>query len=104
MDEELKKELKEYHRFKTSSTKLKHVLQLIRSSNYSNYDESGRNIILCPECEIWTHVKFNAHSCLLDFLGELTVENIDAEDDDILLWIKTDDYNWFDIDAGGEIE
>lgn len=97
MDEELQKELKKYHQFQQSSMKLKDILPLIRSGAYSNYDECGTDIILCPECEEWTHVKFNAHSCLLDLLGELTVENIDADDDDIMLWIKTDEFNWFDL-------
>ena len=69
---------------------------MIRSSGYDNRDESGTDIVICPECEEWTHVKFNLNSGLLDLLGELTVENIDASDDDIVLWIKTDDFNYFD--------
>ena len=101
MDEQLQNELKKYHTFQKSRTKLKDILPLIRSSSYSNYDESGTDIIICPECEDWTHVRFNAHSCLLDLLGDLTVENIDAEDSDIRLWIKTDDFNWFDTDKEG---
>lgn len=100
MDEELKK----YHLFKKSSMKLKDILPLIRSSAYSNHDECGTDIVLCPECEEWTHVKFNAHSCLLDMLGELIVENIDADDSDIWLWIKTDDFNWFNIPKPPEEE
>lgn len=90
----MSEDMKKYHRFTKKTAKLKDVLALIRGSCYSNYDEGG-TIIICPECEEWTHVKFNAHSCLLDLLGDLTVESIDAEEDEIMLWIKTDDYNWF---------
>ena len=83
-----------YHSFQRKEMKLKEVLMLLRDSNASNYDESG-TIILCPECEEWTHVKFNINSCLLDLLGELTVESIDAEDGNIIAWIETDEFNWF---------
>ena len=74
---------------------LKELLPMIRLSGYCHKDESGSNIILCPEGEEWTHVSFNQNSGLLDALGDLTVESIDAEDSDIRLWLKTDDYNWF---------
>ena len=87
-----------YHNFQKRTDKLRNVVALIRSSCYSHGDEGGMNIILCPECEEWTHVSFNMNSGLLDLLGDLTVESIDAEDGDILLWIKTDDYNWFRTD------
>ena len=90
--------MKKFHTFQKKPAKLKDVLALIRSSCYSNYDEGGEDIIICPECEEWTHVKFNSHSCLLDLLGELTVQSIDAEDGDIQLWIKTDEFNWFCAD------
>ena len=39
--------------------------------------------------------KFNASSCILDVLGDLRVESIDAEEGNFKLWIITDDYNWF---------
>ena len=95
MSEELKKELKKYHRFPKKTAKLKDILALIRCGEYSNYDKGGDDLIICPECEEWTHVKFNSHSCLLDLLGELTVESISVEDDALEVWIKTDEYNWF---------
>ena len=97
MSEELKKELKKYHRFPKKAVKLKDVLALIRSGAYSNYDEGGDDLIICPECEEWTHVKFNSHSCLLDLLGELTVETISVEDGCLEVWIKTDEFNWFNV-------
>ena len=96
----MSEDLKKYHSFKGITMKLKEILPLIRSRAYSNYDDnrhrSGTNVVICPECEDWTHVTFNAHSCLLDLLGDLTVESIDADDSDIWLWIKTDDFNWFE--------
>ena len=97
MTEELKKELKKYHRFPKKTAKLKDVIALIRSGAYSNYDEGGEDLIICPECEEWTHVRFNSHSCLLDQLGELTVENISVEDGALEIWIKTDEFNWFNL-------
>ena len=99
MSEELEKELKKYHCFPKKTAKLKDVIALVRSSAYSNYDEGGEDIIICPECEEWTHVKFNSHCCLLDLLGELTVESISVEDGCLWIWIKTDDFNWFCADG-----
>jgi len=99
MSEELKKEKKKYHCFPKKTAKLKDVLALIRCSSCSNYDEGGDDIIICPECEEWTHVRFNSHSCLLDLLGELTVESISIEDGAFEVWIKTDEYNWFSTDG-----
>ena len=96
LKEKVPEENKKSHVFKRATMKLKDILPLIRSSGYDNRDESGTDVIICPECEEWTHVKFNLNSGLLDLLGELTVENIDAEDDDIVLWIKTDDFNYID--------
>lgn len=84
-----------YREFITKEAPLKEVLPLIRSKSYSNWDESGTTVILCPECEEWTHVEFDVNSGLLDLLGDLIVEGMDAEDDAIKLWIKTDEYNWF---------
>ena len=89
-------ENKKRYAFKQATMKLKDILPLIRSSGYDNRDEGGTDIIICPECEEWTHVKFNLNSGLLELLGELTVENIDAKDDNIVLWIKTDDFNYID--------
>ena len=83
------------HTFPKATKKLKELLPLIRCAGYSNYDEAGSNIILCPECEDWTWVKFNINSGLLDLLGELIVTNIDAEDGDIRLWIETDEFNYY---------
>ncbi|MCR5566009.1 MAG: hypothetical protein K6F61_04095 [Clostridiales bacterium] len=85
--------------FRTKTAKLKEILPMIRGGCYSNYDESGMNIVICPECEEWTHVSFNLNSGLIDLLGEITVESIDARDGDILLWIKTDEFNWFCVDG-----
>lgn len=102
MDKKLEEELKKYHRFPKKTAKLKDVLALIRSGAYSNWDEGGDDIVICPECEEWTHVKFNSHSCLLDLLGELTVETISVEDGCLEVWIKTDEYNWLCLDGRGK--
>ena len=75
--------------------KLKDVLPMVRGQGIDHRDESGKSIVLQPECEEWTWVRFNANSGLLDVLGDLTVGSIDAEDGDVVLLIKTDDYNWF---------
>ncbi|MBQ6321696.1 MAG: hypothetical protein IJI24_02390 [Lachnospiraceae bacterium] len=85
------------HRFQSRTVPLKNLLPLIRMSGYDNRDEGGKTIRLCPECEEWTHVRFNENSGFLDLLGDLLVESLDADDDEIVLWIKTDDYNWFNI-------
>lgn len=74
---------------------LKELLPMIRLSGYDHRDESGTNIILAPEVEEWTHVSFNLNSGLLDVLGDLRVESIDAEDGNIKLWLVTEDYNQF---------
>lgn len=84
-----------YHHYPKTEKRLKEILPLIRSAGYSNRDELGYSITLCPECEEWTWVKFNASSCILDVLGDLRVESIDAEEGNFKLWIITDDYNWF---------
>ena len=88
--------MKESHTFEKAEIKLRTILPLLRCSGYSNRDELGTNIILAPECEEWTWVKFNASSGLLDLLGDLIVTSIDGYGGDMLLWIKTDDYNWFE--------
>ena len=97
MKKKKKKELKKYHHFPKKTEKLKNVIALVRSGAYSNYDEGAEDLIICPECEEWTHVRFNSHSCLLDLLGELTVENISVEDGALEIWIKTDEFNWFNV-------
>ena len=88
---------KPFHNFpKHDGIKLRALLPMIRSAGYSNYDELGLPVIICPECEEWTWVEFNSVSCcILDLLGDLTVESIDVDDDKLKLWIKTDEYNWF---------
>lgn len=86
---------KKYHHYPKTEKRLKEILPLIRSAGYSNSDELGYSITLCPECEEWTWVKFNASSCILDVLWDLRVESIDAEEGNFKLWIITDDYNWF---------
>ena len=83
---------------KGQGMKLKDLLPLVRNSGYSNYDELG-TITLCLEAEEWTWVKFNLSSGLLDLLGDLTVTSIDAEEDDIRAWIKTDEFNYFHCEA-----
>lgn len=93
----MSEDLKKYHRFPKKTAKLKEVLALIRSGAYSNYDKGGDDIVICPECEEWTHVKFNSHNCLLDLLGELIVESISVEDGCFEVWIKTDEFNWFNV-------
>lgn len=84
-----------FHTFCKAEITLRELLPLIRMSGYSNHDELGTKIILCPECEEWTWVTFNSSSGFLDLLGDLVVESVDAEDGDIRCWIKTDDFNWF---------
>lgn len=81
--------------FAKKEMKLKELLPMIRISGYDHSDESGSNIVIRPECENWTWVTFNVNSGLLDLLGDLKVESIDADDDDIVCWVKTDEYNFF---------
>ena len=96
-------EKKIYRTFKKAEIKLRDLLPLIRLEGYSNFDELGTRIILCPECEEWTWVEFCASSALLDMLGDLTVTGIDAESErKIQCWIKTDEYNWFKPKEDGE--
>ena len=97
---EQKTEDEKYHHYPKAEMKLKEILPLIRSAGYSNRDELGYSITLCPECEEWTWVKFNASSCILDVLGDLRVESIDAEEGNFKLWIITDDYNWISNSKG----
>ena len=92
MDEE-----KTYHRFhKSDGIKLRDLLPMIRSAGYSNHDELRLPVILCLECEEWTWAEFKSVSCgILDLLGDLIVESIDVDNDNLKLWIKTDEFNWF---------
>ena len=88
---------KKYRTFPAGEMKLRDLLPLIRLSGYSNYDEGGTDVILCLECEEWTHVKINVNSGLLDLLGGLTITSISVDEDDLELWVKTDEYNWFNV-------
>ena len=90
-------EKKTFHSFpKSDGMKLREFLPMIRSAGYSNHDELGLPVIICPECEEWTWVEFNSVSCcILDLLGDLIVESIDVDNDKLKLWIKTDEFNWF---------
>lgn len=74
--------------------KLKELLPMFRNSGCDHRDEGGK-IIIRPECEEWTWVTFNVNSGLLDLLGDLTVQNIDADEDDIVVWVKTASFNSF---------
>lgn len=92
-----------YHYFPRQTMKLRDVLAMVRPAMYSNYDEVGGRVILCPECEEWTWVEFVASNGLLDLLGDLIVESFNAtKDGAIQIWIKTDDFNWFEPKEGGE--
>ena len=93
-EDEMEDEYK-YHTFEGKSMKLKELLPMIRDSGNSNHDEGAIDIILCLECEEWTHVRINAHNALLDLLGDITITSINADDCDIRLWVKTDEFNWF---------
>ena len=87
-------EQKKYRNFpRANSMKLRDLLPMIRCSGYSNYDDTG-TVVICPECEEWTWVEFNLSSCLLDLMGDLMVESIDADEGEIRLWIQTDEFNW----------
>lgn len=92
-------EKKTCHTFpKSDKIKLRAILPMIRSAGYSNYDELRLPVIICPECEEWTWVEFNSVSCcILDLLGDLTVESIDVDGNKLKLWIKTDEFNWFKL-------
>lgn len=95
-EEHPEEEKEKNRRFQRKTMKLKELLPMFRSCCYDHSDEGGQDIVIRPECEEWTWVSFNLNSGLLDLLGELTVETIDADEDDIVLWVKTDDYNTFD--------
>ena len=85
-----------YRTFPKKTMLLKELLPMFRSIGYSNYDESGTSLIICPECEEWTHVEFNLHSGLLPLLGDLVVTDIDANTDgNLIVWVETDEFNWF---------
>ena len=87
---------KKHRTFPKKTMLLRDLLPMFQASGYTNYDEAGNNLIICPECEEWTHVKFNLHSGLLPLLGDLIVTTIDAnKDGDLIVWVETDDFNWF---------
>ena len=91
-----------YRTFPKRTMMLRDVIAMIRPAGYSNYDEVGEEVVLCPECEEWTWVKFNAANGLLDLLGDLTVDSFNAtEKGQIQIWIETDEFNWFKPKEGG---
>lgn len=93
-----------YHTFPKKTMKLRDVIAMIRPAGYSNYDEAGGKVILCPECEEWTWVEFTATNCLLDVLGDLVVDSFNAYDNgSIQIWIETDEFNWINPKKG-EVE
>lgn len=82
--------------FKRKRMKLKDLLPMLRMSSHDYREESGTDIIIAPECEEWTHVKMNLNSGILDLLGDMDVYSIDADEDDLVLWVDTDSFNYFD--------
>lgn len=64
------------------------ILPVLRGGAYSRQDE-GQQVMICPECEEFTHVVFNVYSGLLDRLGDLIVTTVDADADCVRLWVKT---------------
>ena len=87
---------KKYRHFTKKTMKLRDVLAMIRPASYSNYDECGGKVVICPECEEWTWVEFTASNGLLDLLGDLVVESFNADENGaIQIWIQTDEFNWF---------
>lgn len=86
-----------FHTFESRTILLKDLLPILRGGSYSNYDQSATDVELRPECEDWTHVTFNLNSCFLDLLGDLLVESVEADDGNLVIWIKTDEYNWFNV-------
>ena len=90
---------KTYRHFPKKTMKLRDVLAMIRPAGYSNYDECGGKVVICPECEEWTWVEFTASNGLLDFLGDLVVDSFNADENGaIQIWIQTDEFNWFDTE------
>lgn len=64
------------------------LLTVLRGGAYSRQDE-GQQVMICPECEEFTHVVFNVYSGLLDRLGDLIVTTVDADADYVRMWVKT---------------
>lgn len=89
-------DLKKYKVYVHREMRFAELLPLFRSVSYSNYDELAY-IILCPECEEWTWVKFNLSSGFLDFFGDLIITNVDVYDDCLRCWIKTEEFNYFGV-------
>lgn len=75
--------------------KLKKLLALLGSGNVDYQDDAQRYIVIRPECEEWTWVRLNLNSGLLELLGDLDVESIDADDGDIAVWVRTESFNCF---------
>ena len=73
-------------------TLLRDLLPLLRDNSRVPNEDQGE-ILLCLESEQWTWVGVNLASGLLDLLGDLTVEAIGTNNDEIQLWIKTKSFN-----------
>ena len=70
---------------------VKDIVELIRS-DIDLPNEEGTYIRICMESEEWTHVRINVNSVLLDMVGDMVVHAIDADRDDIRIWIKTQSF------------
>ena len=71
---------------------VKDIVELIRS-DIDHPDEEGHTYIrICMEAEEWTHVRINENSVLLDMIGDMVVDSIDADHGDICIWIKTQSF------------
>lgn len=90
------KKTKQYRTYNYKEMKFADLLPIFRSTSYSNYDELDE-ILLCPECEEWTWVKFNLSSGLLDFFGDLIITSVDVYDGCLRCWIKTEEFNYFGV-------
>lgn len=68
------------------------LLPILRYNAFSRKDE-GQKIMLCPECEEFTHVVMNVNSGFLDLLAGMVVDSIDADDDYVRIWIRTGNFD-----------
>lgn len=68
------------------------ILPALRGGAYSRA-EDGQKVMICTECEEFTHVVFNAYSGLLDRLGDLIVTTVDADADCVRMWVKTGNFD-----------
>lgn len=73
-------------------TTLGDLLPIIRYQAFSRKDE-GQKIMLCPECEEFTHVVMNVNSGFLDLLSKVIIDSIDADDDCVRIWIRTGEFD-----------